>query len=70
MYKNKHVFFLCFLFIQTLIVCQNIKTIQLKPTYGNTYTSIVKLGTSLELSFDDLDAEMLMVKNISIKLNI
>ncbi|MGB0881156.1 MAG: DUF5103 domain-containing protein [Polaribacter sp.] len=36
---------------------QTIKTIQLRPTNGNSYTSIVPLGTVLELSFDDLDAD-------------
>ncbi|MFK8060585.1 MAG: DUF5103 domain-containing protein [Polaribacter sp.] len=39
------------------IYAQNIKSIQLRPLEGNTFTSIVTLGTVLELSFDDLDAD-------------
>ncbi len=36
---------------------QNIKSIQLRPTQENNYSSIVPLGTVLELSFDDLEAD-------------
>lgn len=36
---------------------QNIKTIQLRPLQENVFTAIVPLGTVLELSFDDLDAD-------------
>jgi hypothetical protein len=36
---------------------QNIKSIQLRPLQKNNYTAIVPLGTVLELSFDDLDAD-------------
>jgi hypothetical protein len=36
---------------------QNIKTIQLRPLQENNYSAIVPLGTILELSFDDLDAD-------------
>lgn len=36
---------------------QNIKTIQLRPLQEKNFTSIVPLGTVLELSFDDLDAD-------------
>ena len=36
---------------------QNIKTIQLRPLQENNFTAIVPLGTVLELSFDDLDAD-------------
>jgi len=36
---------------------QNIKTIQLRPLQENNFSSIVPLGTVLELSFDDLDAD-------------
>ena len=41
------------------IICfgQNIKTIQLRPLAPNNYSAIVPLGTVLELSFDDLDAD-------------
>ncbi|WP_298884421.1 DUF5103 domain-containing protein [uncultured Polaribacter sp.] len=36
---------------------QNIKSIQLRPTQENNFSAIVPLGTILELSFDDLDAD-------------
>lgn len=36
---------------------QNIKSIQLNPLQENNFSSIVPLGTVLELSFDDLDAD-------------
>lgn len=36
---------------------QNIKTIQLRPLAGNQFSAIVPLGSVLELSFDDLDAD-------------
>ena len=36
---------------------QNIKSIQLRPLRQNLYSAIVPLGTVLELSFDDLDAD-------------
>ena len=36
---------------------QNIKSIQLRPLKQNLYSAIVPLGTVLELSFDDLDAD-------------
>jgi hypothetical protein len=44
------------LFFNSLI-SQNIKSIQLRPLQENNYSSIVPLGTVLELSFDDLDAD-------------
>ena len=45
-----------------LILCisinaQQIETIQLRPLQENSFSSIVPLGTVLELSFDDLDAD-------------
>lgn len=44
-----------------LIVCkihaQHIKSIQLRPQQENQFSAIVPLGTVLELSFDDLDAD-------------
>ena len=46
-----------FLFFVGNIVAQNIKTIQLRPLQENNYSAIVPLGTVLELSFDDLDAD-------------
>ena len=36
---------------------QNIKSIQLRPLQENNFSSIVPLGTVLELSFDDLEAD-------------
>ncbi|ARV07417.1 DUF5103 domain-containing protein [Polaribacter sp. SA4-10] len=39
------------------VISQNIKTIQLRPLQENYFSSIVPLGTVLELSFDDLDAD-------------
>jgi hypothetical protein len=36
---------------------QNIKTIQLRPLQEHNFSSIVPLGTVLELSFDDLNAD-------------
>lgn len=39
------------------VISQNIKTIQLRPLQKNNFSSIVTLGTVLELSFDDLDAD-------------
>ena len=46
-----------FLLITTNILAQQIKSIQLKPLQKKTYSSIVPLGSILELSFDDLDAD-------------
>ena len=48
---------LCFLFISTHFFSQNIKSIQLRPLQENNFSTIVPLGTSLELSFDDLEAD-------------
>jgi hypothetical protein len=48
---------LCFLFISTNFFSQNIKSIQLRPSQENNFSTIVPLGTSLELSFDDLEAD-------------
>jgi hypothetical protein len=41
----------------TAVNAQNIKTIQLRPLQENNFSAIVPLGTVLELSFDDLDAD-------------
>lgn len=49
--------FIAFLFFTTIVVSQNIKSIQLRPLQENNFSSIVPLGTVLELSFDDLDAD-------------
>lgn len=48
---------LCFLFISTNFFSQNIKSIQLRPLQENNFSTIVPLGNSLELSFDDLEAD-------------
>ncbi len=41
----------------TIVPPLNIKSIVLKPVRPDTYTPIIKLGESLELSFDDINAE-------------
>lgn len=54
----KHFFYsfiLCLFALQT-IQTQNIKTIQLRPINSQQFSAIVPLGSVLELSFDDLDA--------------
>ncbi len=48
---------LCLLFISTNFFSQNIKSIQLRPLQENNFSAIVPLGTPLEISFDDLDAD-------------
>jgi len=48
---------LCLLFISTSYFSQNIKSIQLRPLQENNFSAIVPLGTPLEISFDDLDAD-------------
>ncbi|PQJ80966.1 DUF5103 domain-containing protein [Polaribacter porphyrae] len=47
--------FLCFTCLTTF--GQNIKSIQLRPLQENNFSAIVPLGTVLELSFDDLEAD-------------
>lgn len=41
----------------SFLQAQNIKTIQLRPLAENSFSAIVPLGTVLELSFDDLEAD-------------
>ena len=55
MIKNILITF-CMIFCVNLI-SQNIKSIQLRPIQENNFSSIVPLGTVLELSFDDLEAD-------------
>lgn len=55
MLKNLIFCFLVFVCLKSL--SQNIKSIQLRPLQENSFSSIVPLGTVLELSFDDLDAD-------------
>jgi len=45
------------LFFLTSTNAQNIKSIQLRPLQENNYAAIVPLGSVLELSFDDLEAD-------------
>ena len=54
----KHVIFIyfTFLFLGNGFT-QNIKTIQLRTLQENNFSAIVPLGTVLQLSFDDLDAD-------------
>ena len=46
-----------FLIFFTSVNAQHIKSIQLRPLQENNFTAIVPLGTVLELSFDDLEAD-------------
>ncbi len=48
---------ICFVLWSLNSISQNIKSIQLRPLQENNYSSIAPLGTVLELSFDDLDAD-------------
>ena len=55
--RKKHTSFLLLSFFFQFLIAQNIKTIQLRPVANNNFTPIVRLGNTLELSFDDLDAD-------------
>ena len=44
-------------FFAISLQAQNIKSIQLRPIQENNFSAIVPLGTVLELSFDDLEAD-------------
>jgi len=46
-----------FIFFCSSLFSQNIKSIQLRAFQENNFSSIVPLGTVLELSFDDLEAD-------------
>ncbi len=48
---------LLFLIVFCKTFSQNIKSIQLKPLEINNFSTIIPLGKTLELSFDDLDAD-------------
>lgn len=54
--KTKVVLLIGFLTI-TYGWSQNIKSVQLRPLQENNFSAVVPLGTPLELSFDDLDAD-------------
>lgn len=58
LYKKMHqkIIWILLIFI-TSVNAQQIKSIQLRPLQANNFTAIVPLGTVLELSFDDLDAD-------------
>ncbi|WP_201288863.1 type IX secretion system plug protein [Polaribacter septentrionalilitoris] len=53
----KNVLLLFFMCLGFCGFSQNIKSIQLRPLQKNNFSAIVPLGTVLELSFDDLDAD-------------
>jgi len=53
----KKTILLFFLITSCFVQSQNIKTIQLKPLGVKNFSTIVPLGSILELSFDDLDAD-------------
>ncbi len=53
----KKVLLLFFVFSNLTICSQHIKSIQLRTQQENNFSTIVPLGTVLELSFDDLDAD-------------
>lgn len=57
MKKCKCILFIFSAFYSVLSYSQNIKSIQLRALGDNVYTAIVPLGTVLELSFDDLEAD-------------
>ena len=58
LYKKMHqkIIWILLIFI-TSVNAQQIKSIKLRPLQANNFTAIVPLGTVLELSFDDLDAD-------------
>ena len=51
------IFLLFSVFISQIVRTQNVKSIQLRPLQENNFSAIVPLGTVLELSFDDLEAD-------------
>lgn len=53
----KNVLLLFFMYLGFYGFSQNIKSIQLRSLQKNNFSAIVPLGTVLELSFDDLDAD-------------
>ncbi len=54
---SKKIIILVFLFVFFVGKSQEIRTIQLKPVGSSEQLNIVPLGSVLELSFDDLDAD-------------
>lgn len=55
---TKHIIYILLAIFSNPFYSQNIKSIQLRPLSKNSYTAIVPLGTSLHLSFDDLEADV------------
>ncbi|WP_438973673.1 type IX secretion system plug protein domain-containing protein, partial [Polaribacter sp.] len=55
---TKHIIYILLAIFSIPFYSQNIKSIQLRPLAKNSYTAIVPLGTSLRLSFDDLEADV------------
>ena len=53
----KNLLLFCTVLFYSNLLSQNIKSIQLRPLQKNNFSSIVPLGTILELSFDDLEAD-------------
>ena len=53
----KNLLLFCTVLFYSNLLSQNIKSIQLRPLQKNNFSSIVPLGTVLELSFDDLEAD-------------
>lgn len=56
-FMTKRLFLVFFSILSANLFTQNVKSIQLRPLQENVFTAIVPLGTVLELSFDDLDAD-------------
>ena len=54
---KKYILFIFSAFYGVLSYSQDIKSIQLRALGDNVYTAIVPIGTVLELSFDDLEAD-------------
>ncbi|KOY51069.1 DUF5103 domain-containing protein [Polaribacter dokdonensis] len=54
---KKYILFIFSVFYGVLSYSQDIKSIQLRALGDNVYTAIVPIGTVLELSFDDLEAD-------------
>jgi len=57
-FKNKYTFtFLLFFILNFSFAQKNIKSIQLRTLEKDNFSTIIPLGKSIELSFDDLDAD-------------
>ena len=57
-YRKKHIITFILFFIFSITFAQkNIKSIQLRVLEKDNYTTVIPLGKTFELSFDDLDAD-------------